>query len=53
MGESPADRPVTPADLACTIYTLLGIDPGRELHTADGRPVRINQGGSAIAEIIA
>ena len=26
-GESPAERPVTPADLAATIYTLLGIDP--------------------------
>ncbi|MEJ7639919.1 MAG: DUF1501 domain-containing protein [Singulisphaera sp.] len=26
-GESPADRPVTPADLAATLYTALGIDP--------------------------
>src|SRR5262249_41826642 len=39
IGEAPADRPVTPADLARTIYTLLGVDPSRELHTADGRPV--------------
>ena len=54
VGESPKDRPVTPADLACTIYTLLGIDPSRELHTADGRPVRIAKHGStAISEIIA
>ena len=51
-GESPADRPVTPADLACTIYTLLGIDPAHVLQTADGRPVRVNQGGAAIAEIL-
>jgi hypothetical protein len=51
-GEGPADGPVTPADLACTIYTLLGIDPARELHTADGRPVRINQGGSVIREVV-
>ena len=41
VGESPADRPVTPSDLAATIYQLLGIDPQRELHTPDGRPVRI------------
>ena len=41
VGESPKDRPVTPADLAATIYTLLGIDPKRELHTSDGRPVRV------------
>ena len=34
-------RPVTPSDLAATIYTLLGIDPKLELHTADGRPVRV------------
>ena len=40
-GESPADRPVTPADLVCTIYTLLGFDPQAELHTHDGRPVRL------------
>jgi uncharacterized protein (DUF1501 family) len=51
-GESPADRPVTPADLARTIYTLLGVDPDRELHTSDGRPVRINQGGDVIRELL-
>ena len=52
-GESPADRPVTPTDLARTIYTLLGVDPDRELHTADGRPVQVNQGGSVVRELIA
>lgn len=41
VGESPADRPITPADLAATVYTLLGIDPELELHTPDGRPVRV------------
>ncbi len=40
-GESPADRPITPSDLVATIYRLLGIDPQTELHTADGRPVRL------------
>jgi hypothetical protein len=53
FGESPADRPVTPNDLARTIYTLLGVDPDRELHTVDGRPVRINQGGQVIQELLA
>ncbi|MGV3486604.1 MAG: DUF1501 domain-containing protein [Planctomycetaceae bacterium] len=47
-GESPQDDPVTPADLACTIYSLLGIDPSRSLQTKDGRPVQINQGGRFI-----
>ena len=40
-GESPADRPVTPADLVCTIYTLLGLDPASQLQTESGRPVRL------------
>jgi hypothetical protein len=53
VGESPKDRPVSPADLARTIYTLLGIDPNRELHTSDGRPVQVNQGGKLIDELIA
>ncbi len=53
VGESPKDHPVTPSDLAHTIYTLLGVDPAQEIHTADGRPVQINQGGQTIRELIA
>jgi hypothetical protein len=41
VGEGPKDRPVTPSDLSATIYTLLGIDPHLELHTSDGRPIRV------------
>jgi hypothetical protein len=52
VGESPQDHPVTPADLAFTIYTLLGIDPNLELHTSDGRPVRLTQGGSFIRGLV-
>lgn len=51
-GESPGERPVTPADLACTVYTLLGIDPTTEFHTPDGRPVRVNAGGKMVAELL-
>lgn len=40
-GESPADRPLTPSDLVCTIYTLLGLDPATELQTDTGRPIRL------------
>lgn len=53
VGESPKDDPVTPVDLACTIYTLLGIDPHQELHTSDGRPAPINQGGKVISQLLA
>lgn len=52
VGESPAENPVSPADLARTIYTLLGVDPDRELQTQDGRPVQINQGDRVIRELV-
>ncbi len=52
VGENPKDDPVTPADLAATIYTLLGVDPALELHTADGRPVRVSQEGTVIKRLL-
>ncbi len=52
IGESPQDRPVTPNDLARTIYTILGVDPDQELNTPDGRPVRVNQGGQLIHGLV-
>ncbi|QDU92579.1 DUF1501 domain-containing protein [Lignipirellula cremea] len=52
-GESPQDRPVTPADLVCTLYTLLGIDLGHTFTTADGRPVGIAPSdGKVVQELI-
>jgi hypothetical protein len=51
-GESPKDNPVTPADLAATIFTLLGIDPQRLLHTADGRPVHVSRDGRVVKGLV-
>ncbi len=51
-GESPLELPVTPADLACTVFRLLGIDPVQELRTRDGRPVAINQHGKLIKPLV-
>lgn len=51
MGESPADRPVTPADLAATVYSLLDIAPTTTLHTPDGRPVQVAQHGIPLPEL--
>ncbi|WP_169977788.1 DUF1501 domain-containing protein [Tautonia rosea] len=48
LAEYPDHSPVTPADLAATIYTLLGIDPKLELQTSDGRPVRVAPEGARI-----
>lgn len=54
LGEFVKDRPITPSDLSATIYTLLGIDPGHELHTPDGQPIRIaSQESKVIKELLA
>lgn len=54
LGELPKDNPVTPSDLATTIFTLLGIDPAHELYTGDGRPVRVAPDGArVISELMA
>lgn len=52
VGESPAERPVTPADLARTMIVRMGIDPDQLLKTADGRPIPINQHGKSIRELL-
>jgi uncharacterized protein (DUF1501 family) len=44
-------RPVSPADVACTVYESLGIDPRKPLHTPDGRPVEILDQGEAVKEL--
>jgi hypothetical protein len=40
----PATNPVTPQDLAGTIYHLLGIDRHLSIHDAQGRPYAISTG---------
>jgi uncharacterized protein (DUF1501 family) len=52
VAQGPKDRPVTPADLASTIYTLLGIDPKHLLHTPDGRPIEVSRNGRVVSELI-
>jgi hypothetical protein len=44
LGAYPASDPVTPADLAATIFWRFGIDPATEIHDAIGRPFRIAEG---------
>jgi hypothetical protein len=51
-GESPHENPVTPADLAATIFTLLGLDPQLTLQTADGRPIHLSRDGKVIKELV-
>jgi hypothetical protein len=46
-------RPVAPADVACTVYEALGIDPHRWLMHPEGRPVEILDRGEPIRELFA
>ncbi len=42
------DTPITPEDLAATIYQALGIDPTLRLNDPQGRPVTLVEGGRAV-----
>lgn len=44
MGAYPATDPVTPSDLAATIFWRFGIDPATEIHDLTGRPHRLSDG---------
>ena len=47
-GAQVTESPVSPADVACTILSSLGIDPQKQLKTPDGRPVEILDQGKII-----
>lgn len=51
-GTSIEERPVTPADLFCTICHAVGVDPRIENLSPLGRPMKIVDGGEPIAELI-
>jgi len=51
-GSHPATNPVTPDDVAATIYYLMGIDPRSEVTDAQGRPIMISS-GNPIMEVVA
>jgi uncharacterized protein (DUF1501 family) len=44
IGAYPAADPVTPADLAATIFWRFGIDPATEIHDPLGRPYKLADG---------
>ena len=52
FGATPARDPVTPADLASTIFWRFGIDPSREIHDQTGRPSRLSE-GQPLAQLFA
>lgn len=44
QGGLPVTDAYTPADLAATIFHLMGVGPDEEFHDAQGRPYRFSQG---------
>jgi len=52
LGGQPHERPVRPADLAATIFHLLGMDPSSEFLDPLQRPRRLTDGGVALKELV-
>ena len=44
IGAYPATDPVSPGDLAATIFSSFGLDPSREIRDFTGRPYRLAEG---------
>jgi hypothetical protein len=52
LGTRPHTRPVTPANIHATIYTVLGIDPKLHLFDPSGRPVPVLDDPTPIGELL-
>ena len=53
LGAYPKDRPITPGEVAATIYNVLGIDLELELPGLQGRPIRlVDHGVEPIHELV-
>lgn len=53
LAAEPAIDPVSPEDLAATIYRQLGVNYKKELMAPGDRPLDIVDGGSPVSEIVA
>jgi hypothetical protein len=51
LGTRPHTRPLTPANIHATIYTVLGIDPRLQLLDPSGRPVNVLDDPTPISEL--
>jgi hypothetical protein len=49
----PEEKPTSPADIAATVYTQLGVDIHKKLMASGGRPIDIVYNGKIITDIIA
>src|SRR5262249_13427448 len=51
-GMAPATDPVTPDDLAATVFHCLGINPHSELMTGTGRPMQLFREGRVVHKLL-
>jgi uncharacterized protein (DUF1501 family) len=52
FAEFVTDSPVSPQDLAATIYTALGVPLHTWFHTQDGRPIELCPEGKPVRQLI-
>ena len=53
LAAEPEENPVSPEDLAATVYHQLGINAEKELMSPGDRPVEIVDGGKVITDLLA
>ena len=51
-GGFPDERPVSPKDVLCTIYHLLGIDPHMTILDREQRPLPLVEGGEVMRDLL-
>jgi hypothetical protein len=51
-GMAPSIDPVSPDDVASTIFQQLGVDPHQELQTPTGRPVQLFREGKVVEKLV-
>jgi uncharacterized protein (DUF1501 family) len=52
-GAAVKERPVSVAEFLATVFTAVGVDPGTENRTWDGRPISVvKKGARPIAELV-
>ena len=52
IGGEPLDSPITPKDIAATIYRFLGLDPFQEYAARDGRTMKMLDKGTPIPALL-
>ncbi|HEV3023600.1 MAG TPA: DUF1501 domain-containing protein, partial [Pirellulales bacterium] len=50
-GEQVADRPVTVPDFFATLLHSIGIEPGKEYRTPEGRPIKLAAKATPVMEL--